>query len=668
MISRGSTSRYRKPDLPIDRHKRAILYSLEQCQVLILVGDTGSGKSTRIPQFLFSAGRYNKKLEQSQERLPAKHQSICITQPRRVAAIQLAQRVSQDLGCELGVTVGYAIRFKDASDPEHTMIKYVTEGLLIREMMIDPFLQQYSVIIVDEVHERNSNTDLLLGLLKCITVKRQDLKIIICSATLNVEEFTRFFTYDLHGVESKPAVLRVEGKSYSTQVFYKREPVANYMDAAVDTVVSIHESVRLASGKILIFLTGVDEVDYVCDRLIDYAQTVSSRLELRKLIVLPLHASLKQEEISQVFEESPRNSRVCIVSTNVAETSLTIDDVAYVIDCGFVKMKIYNPRCGMDSLMRIPISKNSAKQRAGRAGRTREGQVYRLYPEKEYLKLQDNALPELQRSSLTEQIMLLKSLGVDDIRSFPLVSQMPRRNLIASLETLHALGAIDDGGQLTSTGRLMAQLNLDPKLSKILVSPENSSCTMEACRIAALLQVKDIYAKPGRNPHYIWSNASLTNICVTEGDLPSYLNIMNAFLANHKSQKWAEKRNLNHQALLNALEIASKLESQLKKLGIPIVTAKDRLILIQKSIVSGLFINAAYLHPSGEYKTIRGDQTVYVHPTSIFCNVIDKPKYVIFGEILNTTKPFMRHIMAVERDWLLESAPNFFTFQAQLGR
>lgn len=655
----------RQETLIIDRYKESILYSLEKNRILIVAGETGSGKSTRIPQILFSAGIYNECKEANQKRL------ICITQPRRVAAMQLAQRVSQDLNCNVGSTVGYAVRFKDVTSPEQTMIKFMTEGLLLRELLSDPLLIKYSVIMVDEVHERNLNTDILLGLLKCLMIRRKDLRLVVCSATLNIDEICKFFTYDhdiIDQIENfrKPAVLCCKGKSFPVKVYYREKPVPNYMDASIETAINIHEANRLASGKILIFVTGQDEVEYVCERLNDYADRSYSRLDLRKLLVLPLHASLKSEQISKVFDEHGRDKRVCVVSTNVAETSLTINDIAFVIDCGFNKLKVYDHKLGIDNLVRLPISKSSARQRAGRAGRTRSGTVYRLYSEAEYENLDESTVPEVQRSSLAETIMLLKSLGIENPQKFQLISPIPAYNLVTAFELLYALQAIDESGKLTSSGEIMAQFNLDPKISKILISLETTSCTLEACKIVAMLQVKEIFLKPGRHANSIWSNNNLKNICVSEGDLLSYLNIFNGFVNSQSSQKWAERRCLNYQALLNAIEIASRLECQLKQNGIKVTSCNARLENLQRSLVSGLFPNAAYLHPSGDYKTIRGDQLVHIHPISIYSEILERPKFVVFVEIQNTTKVYMRHLMSIEPNWLLDAAPQFYTYATDL--
>lgn len=664
--------------LPIDRYKDSILYLLERHRVLIIIGETGSGKSTRIPQILFSSGLYNDEYGSSsscsQETSgPHRHRLIGITQPRRIAAIQLARRVSQELDCELGTTVGYAVRFKDVTSPDHTMIKYLTEGLLIKEMIQDPCLEKYAAIMIDEVHERNLNTDIILGLMKCIVAKRADLKLILSSATPNIDSIVKFFDYNNQGITTlanrnqlseAAAVLSVEGKTYPLTIYYKKEPVANYLDECVKTAITIHEVNRLASGKILIFLTGQDEVDYVRERLDDYAQTSSTRLDLKRLIILPLHASLDPEEVDRVFERRGPNERACIVATNIAETSVTIEDVAFVIDCGFVKMKFYDHKTGTDSLVRVPISKNSARQRAGRAGRTRDGKVYRLYTEAEHQKLCVETIPEIQRCSLTEVIMLLKTLGVDDLQRFPLASPMPMNNLKTGIELLYALKAMDESGSLTHIGELMSLMDIDPRLARILVSPESTSCTRDLCRLVGVLQVKEIYIKSDRRCSPLWLNSNLSKVCVSEGDLPSYLNIMNKFL-NNQSSRWAAKHNLKYQALVNAEEIAKKLEARLRRLNIRATSCNGRLTTIQKSLVSGLFMNAAYLHPSGDYRTVKGDLVVHIHPTSVYYEMIERPSHVVFVELLNTTKTYMRHMMSIEPDWLLEAAPHFYTFATE---
>lgn len=658
--------------LPIDKYKRNLLYLLEKNDILIVVGETGSGKSTRIPQILLKSGSYNNEIIQSGQnssQVTPSYRQICITEPRRVAAVQLAQRVCKDLGCDVGKTVGYTIRFQDVSCSQTTKVKFVTEGIIIREMMMDPSLMKYSVIIVDEIHERNLQSDILLGLLACLMKKRNDLKLILCSATMNIDQFRNFYSFsdlDPSCGKRKVDVMMIHGKTYPIRIYHLIQPTPDYLEATIQTIIDVHEASRLGSGKLLAFLTGQDEVEFVCEKLREYSQVSASRLELRELLALPLYGSMRSEDISRVFDDYGRNIRVCIIATNVAETSLTIDDIAFVVDCGFTKLKQFDPVTEIDHLVRANISKSSANQRAGRAGRTREGIVYRLYTESDYEKLEEFSVPEILRTSMVESVMLLMSLGVKNPHLFPLPTPMSRENFTAALELLNSLGAVNESGELTSEGEIMAQLNVEPRLAKCLIVSTKFNCSREICKIVAMLQINEIYSKPrgGSNPS-LWTNERLSKVCVSEGDMISYLNIMNGYLASDRSNNWADRRNLNHHALKNASEIASKLESQLKKCHLPLLST-NKVESILKSLVGGLFPNAAYLHPDGAYRTIRGEQIIQVHPTSVFFQTIERPKYVVFNEILHTTKVYMRHMIGVEHHWLLEAAPQFYTFATEL--
>lgn len=638
-------------ELPFDRYKKSFLYLVSTRQVVIVAGETGSGKSTRIPQFLYEANIDN----------------ICVAQPRRVATIQLAKRVADNIGCSLGSTVGYAIRFQDVTRSGETKIKFVTDGLLLRELQADPLLQQYSTIVVDEVHERNSNTDILLGLIRCILLKRTDLKLVLCSATLDIEGVFSFFKLNNSNESDLPAVIQVQGRSYPVKIYHIERPVADYLDACVETATSIHENIRLSSGSILIFLTGLDEISYVCDKLVSYARVMLNRLDLKKLNVIPFHSSLDQDELPRIFEQPTRNTRHCIVATNIAETSLTIPDIAYVIDCGYSKIRSFDPTSGIDTLQRRKISRSCATQRAGRAGRTRDGVVYRLYPEEEYKRLEENCTPELTRSCLAEPVMLLLSLGVENVCMFPLMSPLPKNNLISAFELLFALGAINEDGQLSTLGGRMARLTLDPKLSKILSEQQSASCTVELCTILAALQVRDIFTKSRKYSNSLWSNEDLIKLCSAEGDLLTYLNIVNAFRVNRTNQKWAERRNLDHRALNEVCDLTARLEHQLSSLGIRMQSCKGRVDLVKQALASGLFSNAAYLHPSGNYKTIRGELTVYMHPNSVYSEVLDRPKHVIYVELLSTTKNYMRHVIDISSDDLVASAPQFYKVSTGLS-
>jgi len=341
--------------------------------VLIIKGETGSGKSTQIGQYLAEAGWVKNDEGQTL--------TIGITQPRRVAAVTLAKRVSEEMNCELGNEVGYSIRFDDLYQDGKTLIKYMTEGILIREMMSDPLLKKYSVIMVDEVHERTLYTDIVLGLLKKILRKRPEFRVIISSATIELDLFTKYFTQDGISVD----YLFVFGRTYPVEVFYAQEPVADYIKASIDIVIKIHET--LPGGDILVFLTGQEEVERAVKTLLDYAKEIKERTDLKRMYVLPMYSTLPSYDQLKVFEHFSKSVRKVVIATNIAEASVTINGIVYVVDCGFVKLRFYNTKTCTDSLVVVPISKASAEQRAGRAGRTQPGKVFRLFTEHSYQNL-----------------------------------------------------------------------------------------------------------------------------------------------------------------------------------------------------------------------------------------------------------------------------------------
>ena len=359
--------------LPIFKHRNHILYLVEQYQTVVIVGETGCGKSTQLCQYLFEAG------------WAASGRVIAVTQPRRVAAVTVATRVAEERAAILGQHVGYAVRFDSCCDDDVTRIKFLTDGLLIREMMSDPLLSRYSVIMLDEAHERTLHTDLIMGLLKKIQKKRPDLRVIVASATLDAEKMRDFFnTNDSEDPGKDTAtVLTVEGRMYPVDIFHCSNPVPDYLKATVETVMKIHRSNQ--PGDILAFLTGQEEVNHVVSLLIDHAKQLAK--DAIKMRVLPMYGSLPYADQIRVFDRTPNNCRKIIIATNIAEASITISGIVYVIDSGFVKLRAFNPCCSMEALVLVPVSQASAIQRAGRAGRMKPGKAYRLYTENAYSKL-----------------------------------------------------------------------------------------------------------------------------------------------------------------------------------------------------------------------------------------------------------------------------------------
>jgi pre-mRNA-splicing factor ATP-dependent RNA helicase DHX15/PRP43 len=392
----------------------------------------------------------------------------------------------------LGKEVGYSIRFEDMTEPGKTFLKYMTDGMLLREAMHDPDLERYSTIILDEAHERTLATDILMGLLKSLVKRRKDLKLIIMSATLDALKFQKYFTID------DPAPLfKVPGRTHPVEIFYTQEPEPDYVEAAIRTVLMIHRAED--PGDILIFLTGEEEIEDACRKIkIEADDLVSNDPDsVGPLTCIPLYSSLPPQQQQRIFDPAPPPrvpdgppGRKVIVSTNIAETSLTIDGIVYVVEPGFSKQKLYNPRIRVESLLVSPISKASAQQRAGRAGRTRPGKCFRLYTEKDFMKeLEEQTHPEILRSNLANTVLELVKAGVKDLVRFDYVDAPAPETLMRALELLNFLAALDDNGNLTPMGAMMSEFPLDPQVSCPMYCSHGRYSLIR-------VDVKDAYCQP----------------------------------------------------------------------------------------------------------------------------------------------------------------------------
>lgn len=385
---------------------------------------------------------------------------IACTQPRRVSAISVASRVAEEQKCSIGSTVGYSIQF-DAQFSDKTRIKYLTDGMLLREMMLDPLLQHYSVIMIDEAHERSLYTDLILGLLKKILKKRPELRILISSATIEAEKFATFF-------QPESVILAIPGRQYPVDVYYLNEPCKDYVKASYESIVKIHYQQK-DSGDVLVFLTGQEEIE----TLVQLLESVQN------MLVYPLYAGLPMDEQVKIFEPTPKGMRKVIVSTNVAgmhvclftfclETSVTIDNIVFVIDCGHVKIRYYNPKTHTESLIVTEISQASAIQRAGRAGRVKPGKCYRLYTEPGYQSLAVQTVPEIQRTNLAHVMIQLKALGIDNMLKFEFMATLSEQHVVKALEFLFALGALNEDCKLTPIGMQLAEFPVPVKIARMV--------------------------------------------------------------------------------------------------------------------------------------------------------------------------------------------------------
>ncbi|KAG6873856.1 hypothetical protein C0995_010468 [Termitomyces sp. Mi166 len=617
--------------LPIYKLREPLLKAIGEHQVLIVVGDTGSGKTTQMVQYLAEAG-YTEKGR------------VGCTQPRRVAAMSVAKRVAEEVGCRLGQEVGYTIRFEDCTSPE-TKIKYMTDGMLQRECLIDPLCSQYSVIMLDEAHERTIATDVLFGLLKKAVKRRPDLKLIVTSATLDAEKFSKYF----FGCP----IFTIPGRTYPVEILYTKEPETDYLDASLITVMQIHLSEP--PGDILLFLTGQEEIDTACEILFERMKALGPQVP--ELIILPIYSALPSEVQSRVFEPTPPGARKVVIATNVAETSLTIPGIYYVIDPGFSKQNAYDPRLGMDSLVVMPISQAQARQRAGRAGRTGPGKCYRLFTEAAYRnEMLPNSIPDIQRTNLSSTILQLKAMGINDLLSFDFMDPPPAQTMLTALESLYALSALDDEGLLTRLGRKMADFPMEPPLAKMLIASVELGCSEEILSIVAMLSVQSVFYRPKEKQGQ--ADSKKAKFHQPEGDHLTLLTVYNGWKAANFSNPWCYENFIQARSMRRAQDVRKQLLGIMDRYKHDILSTGRDYNVVRKAICSGFFRNAAKKDPQEGYKTLVEGTPVYIHPSSALFN--RNPEWLIYHELVLTTREYCHNVTAVEPKWLVEVAPQFF--------
>lgn len=643
-----------RQQLPVCDARKQFFDAITTSQVVILQGETGSGKTTQIPQFLVEDGYTdNGKL-------------VACTQPRRVAAMSVAKRVAEEMDVQLGAQVGYSIRFEDCTSSS-TLLKYLTDGMLLREAMNDPDLRTYSAIILDEAHERTLSTDVLMGLLKSVIKRRKDLKLIIMSATLNAEQFQSYF-------DNAP-LLNVPGRKFPVAIHYSQSPEDDYVEATIRVVLDICRTEP--PGDVLVFLTGEEEIEETCRRI---ATVTASRERVNGPVqVLPLYGSLPPDRQQRVFCKSPPPlfsggppGRKVICATNIAETSLTIDGVVYVVDSGFSKQKLYSPRVRVESLLVQAISRASAKQRAGRAGRTRPGKCYRLYTEEAYHKeLLETTHPEIMRSNLGNVVLQLKKLGIDDLVHFDFMDPPAPETMMRALELLNYLGALDDEGDLTDFGSLMSEFPLDPESATALTRSPKFNCSEEVLSIVAMMSsAGNCFIRPRhvkkrnqktQNPHRKFQHR--------DGDHLTLLNVYHAYLESKASNsrarvvRWCQDNLLNHRALSMAESSRSQLVNIMRKCKLPLISAqqdeKDYSIRIRKAMLCGFFMQVASksFHKGKSYLTVKDHQKVLLHPSSGLRGMQD---WVMYNEFVLTNTNYIRTCSEVDGKWLIELAPIYY--------
>lgn len=624
-----------RKSLPIYSFREQLLDAISKYQVLIIVGETGSGKTTQIPQYLHESGYTKNGLK------------IGCTQPRRVAAMSVAARVAEEMGVKVGNEVGYSIRFEDATS-DKTVLKYMTDGMLLREFLTEPDLGAYSALMIDEAHERTLHTDILFGLVKDIARFRPELKLLISSATMDAQKFAKYF--------DDARIFNIPGRRYPVDIHYTPQPEANYLAAAVTTIFQIH--ITQGKGDILVFLTGQEEIEAAEQNLQETARKLGSKVP--EMVICPIYASLPSELQSKIFEPTPPGARKVVLATNIAETSLTIDGIVYVIDPGFVKENVYNARTGMESLVVTPCSRASANQRSGRAGRVGPGKCFRLYTKFAfYNELDEDTTPEIQRTNLNSVVLLLKSLGINDLIEFDFMDPPPAETLIRALEQLYALGALNDRGELTKIGRQMAEFPTDPMLAKSILAADKYGCVEEVLSIIAMLgEASALFYRP--KDKKIHADSARARFTVKEGgDHFSLLNIWNQWVDSDFSYVWSRENFLQQRSLTRARDVRDQLAKLCDRVEVTIssVGAND-MVPIQKSLTAGFFPNAARLQRGGDsYRTVKNGMTVYLHPSSTLFQI--NPKWALFYELVLTSREYMRSNMPLQPEWLTEVAPHY---------
>lgn len=631
---------FEKQSLPINYHEESIIELIRNNQVSIIVAETGSGKTTQLPQMLYRHGFMS-----SQQKL------VC-TQPRRVAAMSVACRVAEEMsqpvgghnGLKKGI-VGYSVRFDDQTAP-NTIIKFVTDGMLLREFINTPDLADYSVVIIDEAHERTVSTDILLGLLKDLCRFRPDLRLIISSATMNAVKFSTFY--------NEAPVYKVPGRLFQVDRRFLSTPQLDYVYAAVQSCLDISQASK-DCGDILVFLPGQEEIEMAGRVLREKAR----ELQL-DLLVCPLYAALPSSQQQAIFRATPYDCVKIVLATNIAETSITVDGIVHVVDCGMVKQKAFNPRTGIESLVITATSQASAEQRAGRAGRTRPGICYRLYTLDSFKnEMPMDAIPEMQRSNLASICLFMKALGIDDIVNFDFVDPPPPDLLSRSLCDLYRLGALDSiHGELTKIGLQMSEFPVDPPLARVLIASVEAKCVEAVIKIAALISLDMTLFHSKRNngkdkepkrshpvvvPDHPFANAN--------GDHFMLLSIFDAWIKNGKTEKWCQGINVNPIAMIQADNIRRQLMNIVQRLfpdyDFDTAQSNDDVDAIKQSFKVGYSNNIAILDRTGLSYTLAGGRIAFIHPSSCL-HSIKPPRKLLFHDVLCTSKDFLRTIMIVD--------------------
>ncbi|KAI0755199.1 P-loop containing nucleoside triphosphate hydrolase protein [Daedaleopsis nitida] len=656
---KDSIQKQRK-QLPIYTGKDGVIDVIRENDVTVLIGETGSGKTTQVPQYLLEAGFAHSGM-------------IAVTQPRKVAATSLASRVSAEQQSRIGSVVGYSVRFDEASSSE-TRIKYLTDGMIVREMLGDPLLSKYSVVIVDEAHERTLRTDLLIANLKTILqarngppsertgkgkgkapeAKRNPLKVVIMSATLEAEKFSKFY--------NGARVVYVKGRQHPVTIYHTSSSQPDYVDAALRTFFQVHTD--QTTGDVLIFLPGQEDIESLGKSIQLYASQLPK--DVPGVLVCPLYASLPPAQQAKIFAATPAGMRKCILATNIAETSITIPGVKYVIDTGKCKEKRFvarNTGTGFDTLLTRDITQSSAVQRAGRAGREGKGYCFRLYTEESFQKMPATAEPEIKRVPLTSSMLQLKCLN-QDLEELDFMDKPDAESIVAALKTLFLLAALDNTKALTPLGRRMAAFPLEPPLARALLAAADLGCPAEVVTIVSVLSAS--------SPLFVDTHDAREDAADARkmlrhgaGDHLTVLNVVRAYedvcRGESKSgrREWCRRMFVNERCLLEATNIRTQLRETCARVGVDwkasvgVGEGRDGCEgPVLRALVAGLVQNTAFLQPDGSYKQVMGPSVVKIHPSSALAD--KKVPAIIYDELVYTSHIYARGVSAVTKSFIAE--------------
>ena len=664
-----------REELPIFYYKKTITDMLLNNNIVLITGETGSGKSTQLPQYVYDSVEINKQvLEKNIENGNSpidNNLNIVITQPRRVAAISMAKRIAFERGTAfINDYISYTIRFDDRCT-DKTRLRYMTDGILVRECIDDPMLNKYHIVILDEAHERQISTDILFSLCKEAVRKRNGgLKLIVTSATMDTNQFSDYF--------DKCPVQNMEGKCYPVELLWGETSTNSRVHEAVKAAIRMH--LHEDSGDVLAFLTGSEECEMAvrfCYQKLD--ELIERGKEVPSCLIYALYGSQSPEDQTKVFELAPENTRKIIFSTNIAETSLTIDGIGFVIDGGYVKQKQFNPRSGMDCQITVPISKVQAIQRVGRAGRTQPGKCYRMYSKKVYdEQFESTTVPEILRVNLTSLILKLKCIGIDNVLNFDYVQKPEDDLIVQALKQQYMLDAQTSTGKLTEFGKELCKYPLEPQYSKSLIMSKYLKCQSELLTIVSMLSTENIWKRVTRQNfmEYERLQEKMKEIIRPEGDHYTYLQIYKLWENHNFSSYFAKDNFFNLRALKQTKNIRQQIKDLTKMIDeekvekfieddpiycmvknqpdiVKNISLYDRIAM---SLTSAFFYNSARkIHNKNEeYLQLSDHSAVNVEQNSSFSVINLYPEYVIFTELSgqNIIRGSMKILSKVNYEWV----------------